>query len=59
MMKLDVDCEKGGLKLDPDFLVDFGKEPEGPVLAHETRWGSFRPTERFTYKKLPTLYKSG
>lgn len=37
MMKLDVDCEKGGLKLDPDFLVDFGKEPEGPVLAHETR----------------------
>ncbi len=30
-----VDTEKGGLQLDEDFLVDFGEEPEGPVLAHE------------------------
>ncbi len=30
-----VDTEKGGLMLDEDFLVDFGEEPEGPVLAHE------------------------
>jgi hypothetical protein len=30
-----VDTEKGGLELDEDFLVDFGEEPEGPVLAHE------------------------
>jgi len=37
MLKVDVNSEKGGLKLDEDFLVDFGKEPDGPVLAHETR----------------------
>jgi hypothetical protein len=35
---LDVDTEKGGLTLNPDFLVDFGKEPDGPVLAHEIRY---------------------
>lgn len=23
--------------LNPDFYVDFGAEPDGPVLAHETR----------------------
>ncbi|XP_054289903.1 methanethiol oxidase-like [Macrosteles quadrilineatus] len=38
LVKLDIDTEKGGMKLDEDFLVDFGKEPEGPVLAHETRY---------------------
>lgn len=37
LLKLDVDTVSGGLKLDPDFLVDFGKEPDGPVLAHECR----------------------
>ena len=37
MMKVDVDTEKGGLTLDKEFLIDFGKEPDGPVLAHETR----------------------
>jgi selenium-binding protein 1 len=37
LVVLDVDTEKGGLTLNPDFLVDFGKEPEGPVLAHEIR----------------------
>jgi selenium-binding protein 1 len=37
LVKLDIDIEKGGMKLDEDFLVDFGKEPDGPVLAHETR----------------------
>jgi selenium-binding protein 1 len=30
-----VDTKNGGLQLDPDFLVDFGEEPDGPVLAHE------------------------
>jgi hypothetical protein len=35
---LNVDTEKGGLTLNPDFLVDFGKEPDGPVLAHEIRY---------------------
>lgn len=38
MVKLDVDTVNGGMKLDPDFLVDFGKEPNGPVLAHEMRY---------------------
>jgi len=33
-----VDTEKGGLQLDNDFLVDFGDEPGGPVLAHEVRY---------------------
>ena len=35
---LDVDTDTGGLTLNPDFFVDFGQEPEGPVLAHEMRY---------------------
>ncbi|KAL0271546.1 UNVERIFIED_CONTAM: hypothetical protein PYX00_008605 [Menopon gallinae] len=38
LIKVDVDTENGGLKLDENFLVDFGKEPDGPVLAHEMRY---------------------
>lgn len=38
MIKLDIDHEYGGLKLDENFLIDFGAEPDGPVLAHETRY---------------------
>ncbi|KPI91699.1 Selenium-binding protein 1 [Papilio xuthus] len=38
IVKLDVDIENGGLKLDPDFLIDFGCEPNGPVLPHEMRY---------------------
>ncbi|XP_038624514.1 methanethiol oxidase [Tachyglossus aculeatus] len=38
MMQVDVDTEKGGLTLNPNFLVDFGKEPLGPALAHEVRY---------------------
>lgn len=38
MIQIDVDTEKGGLTINPDFLVDFGKEPSGPVLAHEIRY---------------------
>lgn len=37
IVKLDVDTENGGLKLDEEFLVDFGKGPDGPILAHEMR----------------------
>ncbi len=37
-----VDTEKGSLHLDEDFLVDFGDEPEGPVLAHEVNIGTFK-----------------
>uniref|UniRef100_A0A8C4Z4A2 Methanethiol oxidase n=2 Tax=Gadus morhua TaxID=8049 RepID=A0A8C4Z4A2_GADMO len=38
MMQLDVDNVNGGIVLNKDFLVDFGKEPHGPVLAHELRY---------------------
>ncbi len=34
MVRLVVDTENGGLAIDDSFLVDFGKEPGGPVLAH-------------------------
>lgn len=35
---VDVDVERGGLSLNPNFIVDFGALPEGPALAHETRY---------------------
>lgn len=38
IVKLDVDTVNGGMKLDPDFLVHFGNEPDGPVLPHEMRY---------------------
>ncbi|CAD5113915.1 DgyrCDS3074 [Dimorphilus gyrociliatus] len=38
MLQVDVDTEKGGLKLNEKFSIDFGKEPDGPVLAHEMRY---------------------
>jgi methanethiol oxidase len=38
MLTLACDTEKGGLTLNDDFLVDFGKEPGGPARAHEMRF---------------------
>lgn len=38
MIQLDIDTEKGGMTLNPDFLVDFSVEPEGPALCHEMRY---------------------
>ncbi|KAK0072560.1 hypothetical protein PV325_011170 [Microctonus aethiopoides] len=38
MVKLDVDVENGGMKLDPNFLVDFGIEKDDILLAHEMRY---------------------
>lgn len=38
MLQLDADTEKGGLKLNDRFVVDFGKEPDGPARAHEIRF---------------------
>ncbi|CAH0584162.1 unnamed protein product [Chrysodeixis includens] len=38
IVKLDVDTVNGGMKLDPDFLVHFGNEPDGPALPHEIRY---------------------
>ena len=38
MLQIDCDTEKGGLKLNERFFVDFGKEPDGPARAHEIRF---------------------
>ena len=38
MLQIDCDTEKGGMKLNENFLVDFGQEPDGPVRAHEVRY---------------------
>ncbi|KAJ4881301.1 Selenium-binding protein 2 [Raphanus sativus] len=38
IIQIDVDTEKGGLAINPDFFVDFGVEPDGPALAHEMRY---------------------
>ncbi|CAO1942790.1 unnamed protein product [Urochloa humidicola] len=38
MLQIDVDTEKGGLAINPNFFVDFSKEPDGPALAHEMRY---------------------
>ena len=38
LVQVDVDTVKGGLTLNPEFVVDFGALPEGPALAHETRY---------------------
>ncbi|XAR48808.1 hypothetical protein NMG60_11031761 [Bertholletia excelsa] len=38
MLQIDVDTEKGGLTINPNFFVDFGLEPDGPSLAHEMRY---------------------
>src|ERR1051325_384485 len=38
MLQVDCDTEKGGLRLNERFFVDFGKEPDGPVRAHEMRF---------------------
>lgn len=38
MLQIDCNTEKGGLKLNENFMVDFGKEPDGPSRAHEIRY---------------------
>lgn len=38
MLQIDVETEKGGLAINPNFFVDFGLEPDGPSLAHEMRY---------------------
>lgn len=35
---IDVDIVNGGMKLNPNFLVDFAGEPNGPSLPHEMRY---------------------
>ena len=38
LLEVHVDHENGGLTLNKDFCVDFGDEPDGPMLAHEIRY---------------------
>ncbi|XP_014477331.1 PREDICTED: selenium-binding protein 1-A [Dinoponera quadriceps] len=38
MVKLDIDVKKGGMKLDDQFLVDFGADKNDILLAHEMRY---------------------
>ena len=38
LLQIDCDTEHGGLKLNADFFVDFGNEPDGPARAHEMRF---------------------
>ncbi|WP_025770982.1 selenium-binding family protein [Thioalkalivibrio sp. HK1] len=38
MIQVDCDIETGGLKINPDFFVDFSKEPNGPARCHEMRY---------------------
>ena len=38
MLQVDCDTKEGGMKLNESFLVDFGKEPNGPARAHEMRF---------------------
>ena len=38
MLMVNCDIEKGGMEIDPNFVVDFGKEPNGPSRCHETRY---------------------
>jgi selenium-binding protein 1 len=38
MVQLDCDIVRGGLALNEEFLVDFGREPGGAVRAHEIRF---------------------
>ncbi|KAJ8958139.1 hypothetical protein NQ318_006076 [Aromia moschata] len=38
IVKLDVDVDNGGLKLDEEFVVNFGMGPDGPLLPHEMRY---------------------
>ncbi|XP_065682904.1 methanethiol oxidase isoform X1 [Hydra vulgaris] len=38
VLQVDVEVLNGGLKLNENFFIDCGLEPDGPVLAHEIRY---------------------
>ena len=38
MLMVDCDTVNGGMSINPEFIVDFGKEPAGPARCHETRY---------------------
>ena len=38
LLKIDCNTDSGGMKLNKDFMVDFGAEPGGATRAHEIRF---------------------
>ncbi|MBD2306953.1 selenium-binding family protein [Chroococcidiopsis sp. FACHB-1243] len=38
MLQIDCDTENGGLKINENFYIDFGQEPNGAARAHEMRY---------------------
>jgi len=38
MYQIDCDTDNGGMTINSKFLVDFGKEPNGPARCHEMRY---------------------
>ncbi len=38
LLQIDCDTKTGGMKINENFYVDFGKEPAGPARAHEMRY---------------------
>jgi len=38
LLQIDVDTVNGGLKVNENFGVDLGAEPDGPAFAHEVRY---------------------
>ncbi len=38
LLQIDCDPERGGMRVNPKFFVDFGKEPGGAARAHEMRF---------------------
>ena len=38
MIMIDCDVKNGGMKINKDFIIDFGKEPNGPSRCHESRY---------------------
>ncbi len=40
LLQIDCNTDRGGMAVNQKFGVDFGKEPDGPVRAHEIRFPS-------------------
>ena len=38
MLQIDCDPENGGMEINPNFMINFGKEPNGPSRCHEARY---------------------
>jgi methanethiol oxidase len=38
LIRIDCDTQRGGMEINEEFLVDFGKEPAGPARAHEMHY---------------------